>query len=163
MSEQASPFFGIQRVYLKGSSLELPQGAQVFLEQNPPQMELNLTIGSSVLSEGVYEVVLRGTLTGKVGDKTQFLLEIDQAGIFEARDIPEGQLGPILEVTCPTILTPYLRAQISDTLARATLSAFFLPEINWLALHQQRVTEQQQALENTADHGGSARIPQTVH
>ncbi len=137
----AQPFFGIQRVYLKGQSLELPLGANVFLESGAPAMNLNLQVESSVLAEGVYEVLIRATLTAELNGKTLFLLETDQAGIFEARNFTVEQLADVLEISAPAILAPYLRTQLGDTLTRATLPMFYMPEINWMALAQQRRSE----------------------
>lgn len=148
MTEQvtnAQPVFSIQRAYLKGVSLEIPKGAETFLQEGNPNLELNLSVTPAELSEGIFEVSLRGTLTSKLGDTTLFLLEVDQAGIFEVRNIPADQMASVLEVGCPTILTPYLRAQVADVLTRATLPVFHLPEVNWMAMQAQRNAEQQQA------------------
>jgi preprotein translocase subunit SecB len=135
--------FNIQRTYLKGISLELPKGAETFLQQGNPNIDLNLGVSSTLLADGVFEVNLRATLTSQIDGKTLFLLEVDQAGIFEIRNIPAEQMQGVLEVSCPGILAPYLRAQIADAQARATLPIFYLPEINWLAMFQQRAAEAQ--------------------
>ena len=149
-TEQAQPTFAIQRVFLKGQSLELPAGSQVFLETNPAAMNLNLQVDSAVLAEGVYEVSLRATLTAEVNSKIQFLLETSQAGIFDIRNVEPQQLADILEIGAPSILAPYLRAQLSDTLTRATLPTFLMPEINWPALAMQRRAEIAAAQDTTA-------------
>lgn len=138
ITQDNQPFFGIQRVYLRGASLELPAGARVFLQQNPVNMDLNVEVKNELLDNGIVEVVLRATLTAKVGDAVQFLLEAEQAGIFELRNIPEDQVGAILEINCPHILTPYLRSTVSDVLSRATLPGFLMPEINWPAMFAQK-------------------------
>lgn len=137
----AQPVFGIQRIFLKGQSLELPQGAQVFLETQPAAMNLNLQVENSQLADGVYEVLVRATLTADVNGKTMFLLEVDQAGIFEVRNVEQQQLIDILEIGAPSILSPYLRSQLSATLTQATLPMFYMPEINWPVLAQQRRAE----------------------
>lgn len=140
--QQAQPFFGIQRVYLKGASLEIPGGANTFLEQTPADMDLNLEVANSVLADGIYEVVLRLTVTGKVNGKALFLVELEEAGIFEIRNLPADVLPSLLEVNAPHILTPYARAHLSDILARATLPLFMLPEINWPAMFAQKQAQQ---------------------
>lgn len=151
---QTEPFFGIQRVYLKGQSLELPQGAQVFLEQGAPAMNLNLQVESAALADSVFEASIRATLTAELNGKVLFLLEVDQAGIFEVRNMDAQQQADVLEIGAPSILAPYLRTQLSDSLTRATLPMFYMPEINWPALAQQRRAEAQAAM---------AEKPASVH
>jgi preprotein translocase subunit SecB len=127
------PYFGIQRIYMKGQSLEIPAGARLFLETTAPDLNLALQVSMVELSGDVFEVSLRGTLTASVAGKTAYLVEVDQAGIFEVR-APAGQRADMLEIGAPSILAPYLRAQLSDVLTRATLPVFLLPEINWPAM-----------------------------
>lgn len=140
---ESQAVFNIQRTYLKGISLELPKGAETFLQQGNPNIDLNLGVSSSLLADGIFEVNLRATVTSQIDGKTLFLLEVDQAGIFEIRNIPAEQMQGVLEVSCPAILAPYLRAQVADALSRATMPIFYLPEINWLAMFQQRVADAQ--------------------
>jgi len=148
---EAQPLFNIQRTYLKGLSLELPKGAETFLQQGNPNIDLNLAVSSTQLADGVFEVTLRATVSSQIDGKNLFMLEVDQAGIFEIRNIPAEQMQGVLEVSCPGILAPYLRAQVADALARATLPIFYLPEVNWLAMFQQRIAEAQaQAAQNDA-------------
>ena len=123
--------FNIQRVYLKGASLEMPLAPAIFLEQGEVGLEFNLATAITPLTPIIYEVALRATVTAKLGDKVQFLAEVDQAGIFELINIPQDQLQMALEINAATILTPYLRSNITDLLQRATLPMFMLPEINW--------------------------------
>lgn len=126
-----TPTFNIQRIYMKGASLEMPHAPAIFLEQGEINVEFNLAPNVDKLAADIYEVNLRGTITAKLADKVFFLLEVDQAGIFEARNIPENELSAVLEINGPAILTPYLRVQISDILSRASVPPFLLPEINW--------------------------------
>lgn len=132
------PFFGIQRIYLKGQSLEIPHGAHVFLLKEMPPLNLNMEIRNEKLAENVYEVVLRATLAAEVENKVYFLLEVDQAGIFEIRNVTAQQIADLLEIAAPSILAPYLRAHITDMLGRATLPAFYMPEVNFAAAAQQK-------------------------
>lgn len=133
-----NPFFGVQRVYMKGQSLEIPAGARLFLETATPELNLALQLNVSDLVPGVHEVALRGTLTASLQGKTVYLVEVDQAGIFEVRNATVAQRADMLEIGAPSILAPYLRAQLADALTRATLPAFFLPEINWAAMAQEK-------------------------
>ena len=140
-----APLFSLQRAYMKGVSLEMPQGAQAFLEQGNPHIELNVNVDSAEIQPGIFEVTLRATMTAKVNDKALYLLEVDQAGIFEVRNIPAENLPQLLEVACPSILLPYLRAQAADMLTRATLPVFHLPEVNWAHMHEQQRAAQAEA------------------
>lgn len=115
----ATPVFQIQRMYLKDLSLEQPNAPQILMEQNQPQVDINLALAAEVIAEGVFEVTVTGTVTTKVTDKTLFLIEAKQAGIFEIRNVPQEQLDGILGIVCPQMIYPYLRNIISDVCTRA--------------------------------------------
>ncbi|WP_151447963.1 protein-export chaperone SecB [Lacisediminimonas profundi] len=147
MSDQNQPVFQIQRVYLKDMSLEQPNSPGIFLEQEPPAMEVAVDVGAEALAEGIYESTVTITVTAKVGEKVAFLVEGKQAGIFEVRNIPEDQLDPLLGIGCPNIIYPYLRANIADMVTRAGFPPVHLSEINFEMFYQQRqaaLAEQQQ-------------------
>lgn len=141
----AQPVLNLQRCYLKGLSVELPHAPKVFLEQGQLNMDLNITLATQELDAGVVEVVVRGTLTAKLGDKVAYLIEVEQAGIFEARDIPADQAGHVVNVVCPTIIYPYMRALVADIISRTGLPIFHLPEVNWAAMFVQATSAQQLA------------------
>ena len=136
-----APVFQLQRVYLKDASLELPHAPQIFLEQDPPQVEVQLDVAHSMVVEGIYEVTVRVTTTARIKGRTLFLVESKQAGIFEIRMVPPDQLEPILGVVCPGIVYPYLRANVADLLNRTGLPPMHLAEINFEALYQQRLAQ----------------------
>ncbi|MDB5798674.1 MAG: secB [Paucimonas sp.] len=147
MAEQNQPVFQIQRVYLKDMSLEQPNSPAIFLEQEPPAMEVAVDVGAEMLADGVYESTVTITVTAKVGEKIAFLVEGKQAGIFEVRNIPEDQLDPLLGIGCPNIIYPYLRANIADMVTRAGFPPVHLSEINFEIFYQQRqiaLAEQQE-------------------
>lgn len=146
MSEQQAnpaqddqPFFNIQRIYLKDLSLEQPNSPAIFLEQEAPGVEVQVDVSAAQLGEDVFEVVVTGTVTTKVQDRVAFLVEAHQAGIFDIRNVPVEQLDPLLGIACPTILYPYLRSNIADTITRAGFQAIHLSEINFQALYEQRL------------------------
>jgi preprotein translocase subunit SecB len=145
--ENQQPVFQIQRVYLKDLSLEQPNSPAIFLEQDAPAIEVSLDVGAEPLAEGIYESTVTITVTAKVKDKVAFLVEGKQAGIFEARNIPEDQLDPVLGIGCPNIVYPYLRANIADVISRAGFPPVHLAEINFEVFYQQRLQAiaQQQA------------------
>jgi preprotein translocase subunit SecB len=145
-----TPMFQIQRIYLKDLSLEQPNSPQILLEQGQPAVEINLTLGAEPIADGMYEVTVMATVTTKVNDKTLFLVEAKQGGIFEIRNIPEEQLKQILGIACPNIVYPYLRAIVSDVCTRAGFPPVVLSEVNFQAMY-----EAQQAQAN-AQIGGAA-------
>jgi preprotein translocase subunit SecB len=145
-----NPVFQIQRVYLKDLSLEQPNSPQILLEQQQPQVDINLALSAEGVSEGVYEVCVTATVTTKVGDRTLFLVEAKQAGIFEIRNLPQEQLQGVVSVVCPQILYPYLRAIVSDVCTRAGFPPILLTEVNFQAMYEAQ--QQQQAAQN----GGAA-------
>ncbi len=139
----AQPVFQLQRCYLKDASLELPNAPRIFLEQQSPNIDVQLEVGNSPVVENIYEVVVRVTATAKFGDKVLFLAEGKQAGIFEMRGIPKEQFDPIIGIVCPNIVYPYLRANLADLISRTGLPPIHLAEINFEALYQQRLAQQQ--------------------
>ena len=150
MADQAAnstsnePVFNIQRIYLKDASMQQPNSPQIFLEQDSPAVDINLGIEQTQLGEGVFEVALTGTVTAKIKDKTLFLVECKQAGIFEVSGFPADQVGPILGVNCPQMLFPYLRAQISDLVVRGGFPPVVLNEINFPAIYAAQLEQQAQ-------------------
>jgi preprotein translocase subunit SecB len=104
--QDGQPFFNIQRVYLKDLSLEQPNSPHIFLEQEQPTVEVQVDVSAAQLAEGVFEVVVIGTVTTKVQEKVAFLVEAKQAGIFDIRNVPAEQMDPLLGIACPTIVYP---------------------------------------------------------
>jgi preprotein translocase subunit SecB len=136
------PVFSIEKVYVKDLSLEIPNAPQVFLEREAPQVDIQLHHNSSSVEDGVYQTTLTVTVTAKVGDKTLFLVEAAQAGIFVARNIPANELDAVLGIACPNILFPYVREVISDTVVRAGFPPVILSPVNFEAIYQaQRDTQ----------------------
>ncbi|MES2831946.1 MAG: protein-export chaperone SecB [Pseudomonadota bacterium] len=148
--ETLQPVFQIQRIYLKDLSLEQPNSPSIFLEQEPPTIEVSVDVGAESLAEGIFEATVTVTITAKVKDKVAFLVEGKQAGIFEARNIPAEQLDPLLGIGCPNIVYPYLRANLADAITRAGFPPVHLAEINFEVFYQQRL----QALTQQQNGGG---------
>ena len=148
----ATPVFQIQRMYLKDLSLEQPNSPQILLEQTQPQVDINLAVSAENVAEGIIEVTVTATVTTKVADRTLFLIEAKQAGIFEIRNSPQDQLQQIIGIACPQIVYPYLRAIVSDVCTRAGFPPVLLAEVNF----QARFEAQQQQL---AAQGDGAAAP----
>ena len=145
MSEaQNQPVFSIEKVYVKDVSLEIPNAPQVFLEREAPAVDIQLHHNSTRVDEGVYQTVLTITVTAKAQDKTMFLVEAAQAGIFVARNIPEQELDAVLGIACPNILFPYAREVISDLTQRAGFPPVILAPVNFEAIYAQQRNQQAQ-------------------
>ena len=156
--EAPTPVFQIQRMYLKDLSLEQPNSPQILLEQQQPQVEINLGMGAEAVADGIYEVTVTATVTTKVSDKTLFLVEAKQAGIFEIRHVPQEQMQGIISIVCPQMIYPYLRAIVSDVCTRAGFPPINLTEVNFQAMFE---AQQQQAAAQNGNGGaanGGSRI-----
>ncbi|MGB6104863.1 MAG: protein-export chaperone SecB [Pusillimonas sp.] len=142
-AEQGSqdPSFSLQRTYVKDLSLEMPNAPQIFLEQEGPTVEVSINVGGQRLAETVYEATVTATVTTRIQDKVLYLVEATQAGIFEAANIPADQLDPLIGIVCPTMLYPYLRANVADAINRTSLPALHLAEVNFQSLYEQRIAE----------------------
>ena len=147
-TEEATPVFQIQRVYLKDLSLEQPNSPAILLEQAQPSVDIQLGVQATPVAEGIFEIAVTATVQTKIEDKTVFLVEAKQAGIFEIRNVPEEQMGAIVGIACPQIIYPYLRGNVADTITRAGFPPVHLAEINFQAMY-----EQQQAAAAEAGNG----------
>ena len=132
------PVFNIQRVYLKEASLEQPNSPAILLEQEQPAVEINLGVNAENVAEGVFEITVTATVQTRIQDKTVFLVEAKQAGIFELRNLPEEQMGAIMGIACPQIVYPYLRGNVADLIQRAGFPPVHLAEINFQAMYEQQ-------------------------
>ncbi len=149
MATEETPVFQIQRVYLKDLSLEQPNSPAILLEQEQPSVDIQLGVQATPVAEGIFEVAVTATVQTKIQDKTVFLVEAKQAGIFEIRNVPEDQMGAIIGIACPQIIYPYLRGNVADTITRAGFPPVHLAEINFQAMYEQ----QQQAAAAEAGNG----------
>ena len=133
---EGTPVFQIQRMYLKDLSLEQPNAPHILLEQQQPQVDINLALSAENVTDGIFEVCVTATVNTKVGDKTLFLVEAKQAGIFEIRNVPQDQVEGILGIVCPQMVYPYLRAIVSDVCTRAGFPPVLLTEVNFQAMFE---------------------------
>src|SRR5258708_7873955 len=140
--QQQDPVFQIQRMYLKEASLEQPNSPAILLEQEQPAVEIQLGVEAQPVAETSFEVCVSATVTTKVKDKTLFLVEAKQAGIFEIRNVPQDQISAILGVACPQIVYPYLRGNVADIISRAGFPPVHLAEINFQAMYEQQLQSQ---------------------
>ena len=132
------PIFQIQRVYLKDLSLEQPNSPAILLEQEQPTVDIQLGVDAQPVTDGIFEITVSATVQTKIQDKTVFLVEAKQAGIFEIRNLPEDQMGAILGIACPQIVYPYLRGNVADVIQRGGFPPVHLAEINFQAMYEQQ-------------------------
>ena len=132
------PIFQIQRIYLKDLSLEQPNSPEILLNQEQPGVDIQLGVEAAPVADGLYEITVTATIQARIADKTVFLVEAKQAGIFELRNMPQEQLGPVLGIACPQIVYPYLRGNVADVVQRAGFPPVHLAEINFQAMYEQQ-------------------------
>ncbi|MCU5773548.1 protein-export chaperone SecB [Erwiniaceae bacterium BAC15a-03b] len=144
MSEQSSSemSFQIQRIYTKDISFEAPNAPQVFQKEWEPEVKLDLDTASSQLADGVFEVVLRVTVTATVEEDSAFLCEVQQAGIFSISGIDGNQMAHCLGAYCPNILFPYARECITSLVSRGTFPQLNLAPVNFDALFMNYLQQQ---------------------
>lgn len=148
--QQQQPTFSIEKIYVKDLSLEIPHAPSIFMQRETPQIDVQLHNQGGMVEEGIYEIVLTVTVTAKLAeDKTLFLVEVAQAGIFQIRNIPQDDLEPILGITCPNILFPYVRETISDMVSRAGFPPVLLNPVNFELMYQQQHMQQPEAAAET--------------
>jgi preprotein translocase subunit SecB len=151
---EPTPVFNIQRMYLKDLSLEQPNSPRILLEQQQPNVDINLAVAAETVADGVFEITVTATVTTKVGERTMFLIEAKQAGIFEVRNLPADQMQAILGIACPGMVYPYLRAIVSDVCTRAGFPPVILTEVNFQAMFE----AQQQQLAAQGNGSGAPSV-----
>src|SRR5688572_16883086 len=141
MSEQQVPVFRIEKIYVKDLSLEIPNAPEIFLEREQPNIDVQLNTDSKKVNieEGIYETTITVTITAKIAEKTMFLVEATEAGIFQIRNVPDADIEAVLGIGCPNIVFPYIREVVSDVVTRAGFPPLMLAPVNFEMLHQQKV------------------------
>jgi len=138
-TEQAvQPAFQIEKIYVKDLSLEVPNAPQVYVQAESPQLEIQVRNEAAQFADGLFEVAVTVTVTARAGEKTCFLAEVAQAGIFTVRGILPADLEPLLAIGCPTILYPYAREAISDMITRAGFPPVILQPVSFEQMYLQR-------------------------
>ena len=135
------PVFQIQRVYLKDMSLEQPNSPEILLNQEQPGVEIQLGVDAKSVAEGLFEITVTATVHTRIEDKTVFMVEAKQAGIFEIRNIQSDQMGALLGIACPQIVYPYLRSNVADVIQRGGFPPVHMAEINFQAMYEQQQAE----------------------
>lgn len=139
------PMFNIEKLYVRDASIEVPNAPAIYTERTTPQINVELGNAAQQVQDGIFDVSIKVTVTAKIEDKTAFLVEVTQAGIFAVRNVPQENIEPILAVACPNILFPYAREAISDMVTRAGFMPVLLNPINFEALYMQRQQQEAEA------------------
>jgi preprotein translocase subunit SecB len=145
--QQAQPFFNIEKIYIKDLSVEVPNAPQIFLEREQPQIDMQINTQSGPVEQDIYQTELTLTITSKIKDKTAFLVEVRQAGIFRIQNLPKEALEAALAIGCPNILFPYAREAVSSAVLDAGFPPLLLQPVNFelLYMQQQQAQQAQQA------------------
>ena len=146
--------FAVQRIFIKDVSFESPNTPEVFRQQWKPQINMDLNTRSEKLADDVYEVILTLTVTAKNEEKTAFLAEIQQGGIFKIEGLEGQQLHHAIGAYCPNLLFPYAREAIDNLVVKGSFPALMLAPVNFDALYAQSLQQQaqQQQPEGEATH-----------
>lgn len=151
-AQAQQPGFSIEKIYVKDASLEIPNAPQIFTDRTQPQVGVELSNFAQQIEENVFEVAIKVTVTSKIADKTVFLVEVTQAGIFQISNVPAESIEMIVGITCPNILFPYARESVSDLVVRGGFLPVLLNPINFEALFAQQKQQQAEQAEAPATH-----------
>ena len=147
--DAGQPQFSIQRIYLKDLSFETPQGPSAFKKKWQPKVSQDLNTKTNPVEDGLFEVALRVTITVADGEDTIYIVEAEQAGLFNVSGFAEEQLPQILNTTCPGILFPYLRETLDNVVTKGSFPALLLPPINFDALFANALKQSAEEKEST--------------
>ncbi len=155
MTDEKTPEqqFAIQKIYLKDVSFESPNSPMVFTEgEFKPEINVQINSGHKTIATDMHEVVLSVTVTAKKDDKTAFLVEVKQAGVFAITGFAQENLAGMLGAFCPETLFPYAREAVSELVSKGGFPQLLLAPVNFNALYTQHVQQQQAetANQNTA-------------
>ena len=145
-TQQANgPQFTVEKIYVKDVSFEAPKTPQAFGEQGQPQLQMNLNQRVTRIGDASFEVVLGINLTCKLSEeKTVYLVEVQQAGLFNLSGFDDQSLDAMLGTHCPTILYPYARQIIGDLIQAGGFAPFLLQPINFEALYAEGLRQRAQ-------------------
>ena len=135
--------FAPQKIYIKDLSFERPNSPEIFTEEWKPAVNMNLGSEARPLGDKLYEVVLTVTVTVTMEEKTAYLVEAHQAGIFHIDGFPEDIVGRMVATVCPNILFPFAREHIADLITRGGFPQLLLAPVNFEALYQQQQLQEQ--------------------
>lgn len=145
----AGPQFGILRIYLKDVSFETPNSPVIFTEEFRPDVKLQVNTTVNKLEDSLVEVVLNVTVTSMHGEKTAFLVEIQQAGIFQLQGFEDSQKSHMLSVYCPEVLYPFAREAVADLVVKGGFPQLLLAPVNFEAVYSQKLSQANKQVAST--------------
>lgn len=148
--QQQQPVFNIEKIFVKDLSVEVPNAPAIFMEREAPKIDVQMNTKGELVAENVYQVLLTVTVSAKVQDRTMFLVEAAQGGIFRIAGVPQEQIELVLSITCPNLLFPYARETVSDAVGRAGFMPLYLNPVNFEAIYHQRMAQAQAQAETAA-------------
>ncbi len=141
---QAKRQVALQKIYIRDASVEVPDGPRVFTEEYKPDVNVDLNTRIESLSRETHQVIVTVTVTAKQGERTAYIVEVQQAGVFQIEGFDdEAERGHVLGAYCPSVLFPYVRESVGDMVARAGFPHFFLQPVNFDMLYAQHQQNQQ--------------------
>ncbi len=140
----------LQKVYIKDASFEVPGAPHIFQEQGQPQVQLNLQQQVGTLGENVYEVVLTVTVTCKLAEKTAYLAEVQQAGVFGVAGFDQANREMVLATFCPNVLFPYARTAVANLIQDGGFPPFLLQPINFESLYAEQMRRREEGAQPNA-------------
>ena len=149
--EEQQGKFGIQKIYVKDVSFEIPDSPMVFQEEWDPSVNMDIGNSATKIADDIYEAVLNVTITVKSGEKNMYLVEAQQAGIFHIAGVPDESLNKMLATTCPNILFPFVREFISDLVTRGGFPQLLLAPVNFDVLYAQKEYQKQQEQQGSSN------------
>ena len=149
LQEPSDAQFLVQKVYVKDISFETPNSPEIFKMEWKPVVDMHMTNNATSIGDDHYDVVLSVTLTVKIGDKTAYLVEVNQAGIFMIKNLPEDVIGRMVAIVCANILFPFAREAVSDVITRGGFPQLLLSPVNFDALYAQQQQQQAAAQPNS--------------
>ncbi len=133
--DNPQPVFNIEKLYIKDLSLEVPQTPQIFMETVMPHIDVHLENDAQGIGNHRFEATVTIRVNASLAEKTYFIVEIVQGGLFMIQNIPDEQMDPVLKITCPNILFPYAREVISDLTVKAGFPPVLLNPISFETLY----------------------------
>ncbi len=151
-AQQQQPQFMIQKIYTKDISFETPNSPEIFREEWKPELDLQMTNEYKQLDDNTHDITLVATVTAKIEDKTAFLIEVKQAGIFTLAGYSQEEMGPLVGSVCPNILFPYIREVISDIVLKGGFPQLVLAPVNFDGLYRNQLEQAKQAADKQTTH-----------
>lgn len=147
--QQEAPAMSLQKIYVKDVSFETPNAPEIFNEQGQPEIKMNLNQKVKMVTEGLYEVELAVTVTCNIQEKTAYLVEVQQAGVFAMKNFPDNILHQTLGAYCPNVLFPYARQLVTELVSSGGFQPLLLQPVNFDQLYSEQMVKAQQQAESS--------------